>query len=288
LDSYLRGVRLFPQETYEEVLRALGVKPAQFRPWLDAWERVADDIEQRATTRRQPRRAGVLPDSDRYMYGVVGAPGGPARFVGIITGRLHGVTGVDVWVNSENTGLRMSRIEEYSVSAVIRYGGAVRDGSGAVVDDIIATELDNAVSSRPVPPGTAVTTGSGQLEESNGVRHVIHVAAVEGRPGEGYQPVAEIDLCVANVLAEADRLATTAPVRSILFPLLGAGVAGGDVRATARRMIRSGVDHLRRRRGPGVDRIYLLATTGGELTVCRSELDRERFLERSTDHDASA
>lgn len=285
LDAYLRGARLFPQEIYEEVLRVLGIEPRQFRPWLDAWDRLADSHGQRAN-RNAPRqrRAEILPAGDRFLYRVVGTSGR----IGVITGRLRAVTGVDVWVNSENTGMRMSRFEEYSVSAVIRYEGAVRDGSGAVVDDVIASELAGAVSRRPVAPGTVVTTGSGQLKESNGVHHVIHVAAVEGRPGEGYQQVAEIDLCVANALVEADRLATTGPVRSILFPLLGAGVAGGDARTTARTMIRACVDHLRRRAETGIDRVYLLATTSGELAACRSELDRDPLLERSTDHDVPA
>jgi O-acetyl-ADP-ribose deacetylase (regulator of RNase III) len=282
LDPYLRGLRLFPQDVYEGVLRALDIEPDQLRPWLDAWDRVADDHEERTTTGFGPhsRRAEVVPGSDRYLYRVVGVSDTPESFVGIITGHLRMITGVDVWVNSENTGMRMPRFEEYSVSAIIRYTGAVRDETGAVVDDVIATELAAAVETRPVRPGTVVTTGSGQLRESNGVQHVIHVAAVEGRPGEGYQQVAEIDLCVANALNEADRLAAAGSARSILFPLLGTGVAGGDVRATARIMVGVCVDHLRQRTTDGVGWIYLLATTHGELAVCRSVLDRQPFLER--------
>ena len=41
LDLYLRGQRLCPEDTFEEVLRALGVRNDQLGPWLDAWERVA-------------------------------------------------------------------------------------------------------------------------------------------------------------------------------------------------------------------------------------------------------
>jgi hypothetical protein len=32
-------------------------------------------------------------------------------------------------------------------------------------------------------------------------------------------------------------------------------------------------------------RIYILTTTSAELTACRSELDRQPLLERTTDHD---
>jgi len=42
LHPYLRGRRLCPADTYDRVLRALGVTSNQLRPWLDAWERIAD------------------------------------------------------------------------------------------------------------------------------------------------------------------------------------------------------------------------------------------------------
>jgi len=42
LDPYLRGQRLCPEDTYEEMLRALGVPNDGLGLWLDAWERVAE------------------------------------------------------------------------------------------------------------------------------------------------------------------------------------------------------------------------------------------------------
>jgi hypothetical protein len=46
------------------------------------------------------------------------------RKISIITGDIGKVKVADVWVNSENTNMEMSRYYEKSVSAVIRYMGA--------------------------------------------------------------------------------------------------------------------------------------------------------------------
>src|SRR5581483_9547172 len=99
LDPYLRGRRLCPADVYEELLRALDVPPQELRPWLDAWERLAD-----APARRP--RPQALPYLETFRYRVSGRPG--VEF-GVIAGDLRRVTGVDIWVNSENTEMRMSR-----------------------------------------------------------------------------------------------------------------------------------------------------------------------------------
>src|SRR6185369_11172535 len=137
---------------------------------------------------------------------------------------------------------------EHSVSAIIRFQGAVHDETGRVVDDRIADELALKVAGRtPVAAGAALTTGPGELARRHGVHNVIHVAAVQGEPGEGYRPIADIGRCVTNALAEAERLATDGPARSILFPLLGTGQAGGPVEPTARAIAGAALDHLQRR-----------------------------------------
>src|SRR5262249_52942775 len=52
--------------------------------------------------------------------------------LGIKTGEILKVTGVDIWVNSENTDMMMDRIIGRTISANIRYGGAEKDERGNV------------------------------------------------------------------------------------------------------------------------------------------------------------
>src|SRR5262249_57208926 len=135
---------------------------------------------------------------------------------------------------------------EFSISGIIRYWGSIRDDTGRVRHDLIADELDAVVGeNRPVAAGTAVVTSAGALTESNNVRYIIHVAAVQGEPGAGFRQVRNVGWCVTNALLRAEQLAQTdSTVRTILFPLLGAGVAGADAEGTAHTMLLAIVDYL--------------------------------------------
>lgn len=272
--GYLRGTRLIPRDDYETLLRRLGVTDRQLRPWLDAWDRVADQ----GTGRTRPpdkdheaRPTGVTTDLFR-----VAVPRRKGR-IGIVAADIRRVRDADIWVNSENTEMTMARFEEDSISAIIRYGGAVRDAFGRVIDDVIASELERKVAGRrPVAPGTAVVTGSGALALTNRVRHVIHVASVRGEPGEGYRPIAGIGLCVANAMQAAQAL--DPPGSSILFPLLGTGVAGADLPAVIAEMTSAAIDHLTTRPGIGPQVVYLLASTLREQRACLAALTSHPLL----------
>jgi len=159
----------------------------------------------------------------------------------VVPGTIRRVRTADSWVNSENTDMEMARHNDFSVSGIIRYWGAIRDDTGRVIDDLISDELDAKVrGQRPVAPGTAVVTGAGALTETHQVRHIIHVAAVHGAPGAGYRQVHNVGWCVTNALTHAEGLAGS----SVLFPLLGTGVAGADIAATAEAMVTAAVDYL--------------------------------------------
>jgi O-acetyl-ADP-ribose deacetylase (regulator of RNase III) len=60
----------------------------------------------------------------------------------------------------------------------------------------------------------------------------------------GFRQVREVGLCAYNALVEADRLAREDAVRSILIPMLGTGVAGGAVEATATELVDAAIDYL--------------------------------------------
>ncbi|WP_232072009.1 macro domain-containing protein [Phytohabitans flavus] len=283
LDAYLRGIRLPPADVYEDMLRALGIPVASLRPWLDAWERIADGLPARRPPARVRAQSGgrlaLIHFSQTFVYRLVGERYRADTFVGFITGDIRRVQIADVWVNSENTDMRMSRFEEYAISAIIRFDGAKHDSAGRVVEDTIAEELSRKVAGRvPVAAGSVVTTGSGELAGRNRVRHIIHVAAVRGEPGEGYRQVADIGRCVSNVLVEAERLAAVDSVRSVLIPLLGTGVAGGELESTVRTMVGSIIDHFTYYHEGNLREVYLLASTEPEREVCRAILTAGPFV----------
>jgi O-acetyl-ADP-ribose deacetylase (regulator of RNase III) len=284
LDAYLRGKRLCPADVYEDLLRVLGIAVADLRPWLEAWERIADGWRPESPGSEAPAQAKgrpvLLPFSETFLYRLVGQRHRLDTHIGVVTGDVRRVVDTDVWVNSENTDMVMSRFTEYSISAIIRFEGATRDENGRVIKDVIAEELKRKVSGRtPVAAGSTITTGAGELGVRNGVRHIIHVAAVHGEPGEGYRQVADIGRCVTNVLREAERLATTDSVRSVLLPLLGTGVAGGDLDLTVHAMVGAVVDHFARRGESGLRVVCLLASTARERDACRAVLGKGPFLE---------
>jgi O-acetyl-ADP-ribose deacetylase (regulator of RNase III) len=146
----------------------------------------------------------------------------------VVSGSIRRVRFAEVWVNPENTDMEMPRITEFSISAIIRYGGARLDQAGRVTEDLIADELAAAVGQRrPVAPGTAVVTGAGRLTETHNVHFVIHVAGVQGEPGAGFRQIRNIGDCVTNALDQADRLTRTGHQAStVLVPVLGVGMGG--------------------------------------------------------------
>lgn len=228
-------------------------------------------------------RPGELPQSEGYLFRLT-APGVATTRIGILTGTILRVHRARIWVNSENTDMEMSRTTDFSISGIIRYWGAARDAAGRVLSDVIADELRAAVAGRtPVAPGSVFVTGSGALHDSNGVQHVIHVAAVHGEPGSGFRPVRRLGLCVTNVLAAAETLATGAQrARTILLPLLGSGVGGADAVGTTHTVLDAVLAHLTAVPRTGLSIIYLLAYTDVELAALRQAIGASTALEAVT------
>jgi TIR domain-containing protein/macro domain-containing protein len=223
---------------------------------------------------RGPATGACLASGHRIYRDPPGHLGTACR-LGIVPGSIRRVGDVDVWVNSENTCMQMARHNEFSISAIIRYGGAIKDQSGHVVEDVVADRLAAVTAGRPVAPGTAIATPPGRLAETHNVRRVIHVAAVHGEPGAGFRQVRNVDQCVRNVLAVAEREAATDPtIRTILFPLLGTGTAtGAELGSTADAMVQAVLDHLVDRPGTALREIDFLAYTADELTHLRQAME---------------
>ncbi|MDR6319984.1 macro domain-containing protein [Actinoplanes couchii] len=254
---------LISAQLYEHTVREghAGLRHTDFRPV---------EVQAKEYTRQawlwhgQPRPAAA-PAAEPTTY-TLAAAGGPACVIGIRPGRILRVHDMQIWVNSENTDMEMARFNEFSISSIIRYHGALRDAAGHVVDDVIAGELSRAVGGhRPVAPGAAFVTGPGALVGTHGVRRIIHVAAVQGEPGAGFRQIRHVGACVANALALAERLAADDPaIRFILFPMLGAGMAGASVTQTATELVAAAADHLESTPGSLLHGIRFLAYADAE------------------------
>lgn len=210
--------------------------------------------------------------------------GAPRKRIGLMTGDLRTITDVDVWVNSENTNMQMARYYDRSGSAVIRYFGAKRD-AGQVVEDTIADELTKALGgAKSVPPGTVLVTSSGELLESNRVKKIFHAAAVQGQPGVGYKPIPDVEMCVREALAMADAKDWEGvELRSILFPVMGTGSGGGELRQTFRRLLGSAISYFETRPDSVISTAYFLAFTDQQRDACQAVLaqaDLERVTSR--------
>ncbi|MEV5756518.1 hypothetical protein AB0L61_07115 [Streptomyces tendae] len=200
--------------------------------------------------------------------------------VGMVTGNLANILGTDVWVNPENTRMEMSRVDESTISATIRYHGAQRDDAGHLSHDIIALELAQHMAGRShVSAGQVLVTGPGELQESNQVRRILHVAAVEGEPGSGYRQVMDLERCIRNILTEVDRLAAAGePLRSVVLPLLGTGGGNSDLIKTVDTLLAATVGYFQSHPATRIRVVYLLAYTDVQAAACRDALDREPRL----------
>lgn len=194
--------------------------------------------------------------------------------IGVITGNLANVFGIDVWVNPENTRMEMSRVDEPTISASIRYHGGRRDDAGHLIDDAIAKELAERMDGRQhVSAGQVVVTGPGELLESHQVRKIVHVAAVEGEPGSGYRQVMDLARCARNILLGVDRIAEAGePLRSVVVPLLGTGGGNSDLRHTVDTLLGAIVGYFEAHPASRIRVVYLLAYTDVQEAVCRNAL----------------
>jgi O-acetyl-ADP-ribose deacetylase (regulator of RNase III) len=208
---------------------------------------------------------------EEFRYRLVERPG---IEISIVTGDLRGRRGIDVWVNSENTNMQMSRFYDRSLSATIRYEGALKDENGDIAQDAIAGELAQLMGNKlSVNPGTVYVTGPGHLAESHGVKRIFHVASVIGMPGSGYQAMHEVETCVTNALRRMDDKRYSAEeLRTIVFPMLGTGAGGGSVEQTAPRLIEAAVAYLCATSETRVRSVYFSAWNHRDVEACIAAL----------------
>lgn len=232
---------------------------------------------------RVSRRPTPLRVTERLEYS---APGLGERRLGIITGDIIRVEGIDIWVNPENTKMEMARLHDDSVSACIRYFGAKRNSSGQVVRDTIATELRNHIGvNMSVEPGTVIITGPGELKRTNRVKAILHVAGQHGEPGKGYMPIRNYAMCIVQSLKSADALNSDslsrwrhgAPLRTIIFPLFGTRSSDRDPHDVTENLVFAAKAYLEARPDSLLERVYFLAYTDKDRDLCETAFSRLRL-----------
>lgn len=227
--------------------------------------------------RRDPKKERI-PKQQRYTFRLAAQPN---KRIYVVTGDIREYKGIDVWVNSENTHMQMSRFFDKSLSATIRYEGAEKDEDGEIAADTIGDELAAKMKGKySVTPGTVITTGPGALAQTRGVKKIFHAASVCGVPGSGYQCMKDVELCVTNALRKIDQPQLAGePLRSIVFPMMGTGAGGMEVEELAPRLIQKALTYLVNTPESRVEEVYFSAWSYADLDACLRALKASSEVE---------
>ncbi len=157
---------------------------------------------------------------------------------------MEDLTDIHVLVSSENTFLDAAKPYKSSLSAHLRRAAAIKNPGGAVLEDVVATELRawmaaNGRPGLPVEAGCVAPTSPGRLAR-RGVRRLYHAAIAHPRPGTNDYDVDLEALGRAVVacleLGRQERRGTYPDLRSMCFPLFGAGRGGVEPGVSFSRM----------------------------------------------------
>ena len=236
-------------------------KDKQIRTLIDEKRELEDDLVQVRTELRDAEPQWIH-KTEVHEYAVTDTQ----KKLCLVTGDLTNISGIDLWVNPENTLMEMARRMERSVSGTIRHlGGTGDDGT---YEDLIGEALDRERDKvGPVSPFDVLVTESGRLRHRKRVEKILHVASVHATPGKGFRPVPDVHECVRRVLERADTL--DGGYESILIPLLGTGLAGGNLRVLAPNQLLAGVQWLQANAASSLQRVYFLTGTEQQLEVCQ-------------------
>jgi len=236
-----------------------------------------EELDQLRDLKEQERIPSVLRETKTYPYSLKGERG---KRIALITGDIRKVKVADIWVNSENTNMQMSRFYERSISAIVRYLGAKKDVVGNVVEDVIANELAKVMGNNlVVQPATVLVTGAGELQSTHNIKKIFHVASVHGEIGVGYKPIHNIEYCVTNALKKADSEEfRSLGLKSILFPLMGAGGAKGNLKEIAEKLMHAAISYMETTEDSTIEHVYFLTWTDIELDICSAILEESDKL----------
>lgn len=191
----------------------------------------------------------------------------PDKFIGIATGNIVTIGGVDVLVNSENQRLEMSQSHAPTISAAIRTHAITTDANGKVIWQV-RKELEKIHEERfngeDVPPATVIVTPPGNLS-NNRVRHLLHVVSVIGDIEHHItKPVSplQLRLCIAHILQQIDLLSVQdgIPLTNVIIPLLATGRdIQGTISEFAPLLVSRAIEYLIEQPNSPLKTVYFIA-----------------------------
>jgi len=198
-----------------------------------------------------------------------------AKSICLITGEIQNVKDIDIWVNPENTEMLMSRPLDNAISGIIRHLGIERE-DGKPDRDAVADELKEKMGNRnSVEASGILVTEPGNLRNTNNVKKIFHVAAYIGQFGKGYSPIPDVHVCVEVALKEAEKVVGNdiKPPLSILFTLMGTGIANQDFDVRVRDLLESAINYLDENPDSKVGIVYFLNYSEKEYEACQRILN---------------
>ena len=235
------------------------------------------DLETSRLSTKPEIKPQPLNETKTYSWKIKSAKN---KQLSIITGNIINIKNIDVWVNSENTNMQMARFYDKSISGTIRFMGAKKDAvTGFVEDDVIANELAKLLGENMfVQAGKVVVTNSGELKKTHSVKKIFHVAAVQGELAAGYRPINNLGGCISACLTKADEL-TKENISTILFPIIGAGTATGNVTEIAKTLIEAAGSYLTNHNDTNLGNVYFLAYTDFDYQLVKNVLENNENFE---------
>jgi hypothetical protein len=239
------------------------------------------------------QKASMTTSSEVPAYRSEMAPRSAGPEIGIATGNMRDIyDAADVWVNPENTRMEMGPLFGETVSSYIRVLGAKSSDKITLGKDKIQAALRSSMRNASyVLPGMTITTGSGSLKDTHGVRRIVHVAAQEGFPLGGFSTVKSIETCVESALEEIERqnnrlvcrLGLVASLRRVLIPLFGTRNPNRSPVDIATDIVRAAKRHLDLETGTTIRRVLFLATTDQDLELCETAFRRLGYAVEAID-----
>ena len=236
----------------------------------------------------------------------------PGRKICLASGDMTEMQNVDVLVNTENNYMQMARIYESAVlsSALRREGSYIR--AGKLIEDTVQLELDQQVikgegfGSRPIEMEQVIATHAGHAKSAlvkNGARYIFHASTVYVHPrNRSVTPIqtdASVRQTVLNCLdlfldinankgvispvgtdaydREQKAMDSFTPIKSIIFPLFGAGQGGRSTIEVAPPMIDCFKDFLAKHKKASdfpLESIHLCVYTEVDIEIVKTIMDK--------------
>ena len=171
---------------------------------------------------------------------------GPPRRLIVRTGDIRRTikdskVAADAVVTLDDTHLQLGLYYEPSVSGILRYIDAEKTPGKRVLHDhayeALHAQLTKLKIELPVVPGAVFFAPTAGLAKY-GVKYLVHVAAMQGQVGEGYHLMDDmVPECIRNVFERFAEFAAKEKLKSIFFPMLGAGTTDLELVEVAKRIL---------------------------------------------------